>query len=201
MGFPLLAGIDIGSPHPRGETRQSATGLEMVAGGEDIWGTRDEFHFAYVPVSGDFELSVRIVSLTMADVYTKGGLMLRASLEEGAEHAYLLAFGDNQPRNHNNGGLEFQYRETANAPCAGVYPPEPLPPPPDFPVHFPDVWLKLLRAGDTITGQASRDGKTWKTFCVHRQQLPRAACLGVAVTSHHARQTVKGVFSDLSLLA
>ncbi len=58
MGFPLLAGIDIGSPHPRGETRQSATGLEMVGGGEDIWGTRDEFHFAYVPVSGDVELSL-----------------------------------------------------------------------------------------------------------------------------------------------
>jgi hypothetical protein len=25
----------------------------------------------------------------MADVHTKAGLMLRASLEEGAEHAYL----------------------------------------------------------------------------------------------------------------
>jgi hypothetical protein len=89
MNIPWLAGIDIGSPHLSGGTTQSAAGVEIVAGGEDIWGTRDEFHFAYVPVSGNCELSARVVSLAMADVHTKAGLMLRASLEEGAEHAYL----------------------------------------------------------------------------------------------------------------
>jgi hypothetical protein len=201
MSFPSLAGIDIGSPQLHGGTCQSAQGLEVIAGGQDIWGTRDEFHFAQVPVSGDFELSVRIVSLTMADVYTKAGLMLRASLEGGAEHVYLLAFADNQPRNNNNGGLEFQYRQTANGPCTGIYPPQPLPPQPDFPVSFPDVWLKLIRRGDRFTGQTSHDGQTWKTFCVHQQRLPDAAYLGVAVTSHNAEQTVKAVFSQPSLRA
>ena len=198
MNALSLAGIDVGSPRLRGQTTHSTHGLEIVAGGGDIWGTRDEFHFAHALVSGDCELSVRIVSLTMADVYTKAGLMLRSALEAGAEHAFLLAFGDNQPRNKNNGGLEFQYREAADGPCTGVYPPQPLPPAPDFPVSFPDVWLKLARAGDTITGQSSRDGKAWRTFCVHDQRLPRVAYLGVAVTSHNASQTVKGVFSDLA---
>jgi regulation of enolase protein 1 (concanavalin A-like superfamily) len=64
-------------------------------------------------------------------------------------------------------------------------------------VSFPDVWLKLVRDGDTITGQGSQDGQRWKTFCVHRQRLPPAACLGLAVTSHSADQTVKVVFSHL----
>ena len=140
-------------------------------------------------------------SLTMADVYTKAGLMLRSSLEAGAEHAFLLAFADNQPRNKNNGGLEFQYRQTANGPCTGIYPPQPLPPQPDFPVHFPGVWLRLTRGGDTITAQASSDGRAWRTFCRHQQRFPPAACLGVAVTSHHAEQTVKAAFGQLSLLA
>jgi hypothetical protein len=199
METPSLTGTDVGNPRLRGKTTLSRGGLEIVAGGEDIWGTRDEFHFAWVLVPGDCELSVRVVSLTMADVYTKAGVMLRGSLEAGAEHAFLLAFGDNQPRNKNNGGLEFQYRTTANGPCTGIYPPQPLPPAPDFPVSFPDVWLKLVREGDTITGQSSRDGKTWRTFCVHEQRLPRAAYLGVAVTSHNANQTVKGVFSHLAI--
>ena len=118
--------------------------------------------------------------------------MLRRSLEAGAEHALLLAFGDNQPRNKNNGGLEFQYREAADGPCTGIYPPQPLPPEPDFPVSFPDVWLKLIRDGDTITGQSSQDGERWKTFCVHQQRLPQAVYLGLAVTSHDANQTVRG---------
>jgi hypothetical protein len=197
MNALSLAGIDVGSPRLRGQTTHSTHGLEIVAGGEDIWGTRDEFHFAHALVSGDCELSVRIVSLTMADVYTKAGLMLRSSLEAGAEHAFLLAFGDNQPRNKNNGGLEFQYREALNGPCTGIYPPQPLPPQPDFPVSFPDVWLKLVRDGDTMTGLSSRDGQRWKTFCVHQQRLPPAARVGLAVTSHNADQAVKVVFSHL----
>jgi hypothetical protein len=193
-----LTGTDVGSPRLHGKTVLSSHGLEIVAGGEDIWGTRDEFHFACTLVSGDCELSVRIVSLTMADVYTKAGVMLRRSLEAGSEHAFLLAFGDNQPRNQNNGGLEFQYREAVDGPCTGIYPPQPLPLEPDFPVSFPGVWLKLIRDGDTITGQSSQDGARWKTFCVHSQRFPQAVYLGLAVTSHHANQTVKGVFSDLA---
>jgi hypothetical protein len=194
-----LTGSDVGSPRLQGTTVHSARGLEIVAGGEDIWGTRDECHFAHASVSGDFALSVRVESLTMADVYTKAGLMVRSTLDAGAEHAFLLAFGDNQPRNNNNGGLEFQYRETANGPCTGIYPPQPLPSQPDFPVNFPHVWLKLVRDGDAITGQASQDGERWRTFCVREQRLPRTVCIGVAVTSHNANQAVKGVFSHLGL--
>ena len=193
-----LTGIDVGAPRLPGATKPSAAGVEIVAGGEDIWGTREEFHFAQSLGQGDFELSVRLDSLTMADVYTKAGLMLRASLAAGAEHAMLLAFGDNQPRNRNNGGLEFQSRIAADGPCTGIYPPQPLPPQPDFPVNFPHVWLKLVRAGDTLTGLASPDGGSWRTYSVHRQRLPRAAYLGLAVTSHHAAQTVRAVFSQLS---
>ncbi len=192
-----LSGVDVGSPRLAGATKLTAAGVDIVAGGVDIWGGRDEFHFAHALVSGDFELSVRLDSLTMADVYTKAGLMLRASLEAGAPHAYLLAFGDNQPRNNNNGGLEFQSRVAADGPCTGIYPPQPLPPQPDFPVNFPRVWLKLTRAGDTITGLSSRDGGSWRTFSVHRQRLPRAAYLGLAVTSHNASQTVRAVFTHL----
>jgi len=198
MNTPSLAGVDVGYPKRSGTTKQSAANLEVIAGGEDIWGDRDEFHFACVPVSGNFELSARLVSLTMADLYTKAGLMLRSSLEDGAEHAMLLAFGDNQPRNKNNGGIEFQSRVDKNVPCSGIYPPQPLPSQPDFPVFYPHVWLKLIRCGDTITGQTSEDGKCWRTFCVHQQRLPQSAYLGLAVASHHADQTVKAVFSDLN---
>jgi len=198
MNPPSLTGRDVGSPRLPGATKQSGASITLVAGGEDIWGTRDEFHFAAIPVTGDFSLSVRLEELAMADVYTKAGIMLRASLAEGAEHVMLLAFGDNQPRNKNNGGLEFQSRATANGPCHGVYPPQPLPPLPDFPVNYPHVWLRLRRVGDAFTSQSSQDGQRWTTFSIHHQSLPAAAYLGLAVTSHNVNQTVKAVFSQLS---
>jgi len=198
MNKPSLTGFDVGAPALAGKLIQSAQEITVVAGGEDIWGPRDEFHFAYLPVTGNFELSIRLDSLTMADVYTKAGVMLRASLAEGAEHVMLLVFGDNQPRNKNNGGLEFQSRVAANGPCHAIYPPQPLPAQPDFPVHYPNVWLKLIRVGDTFTSQSSQDGKLWKTYSVHQQPLPAAAYLGLAATSHNVNQPIKAVFSQLN---
>jgi hypothetical protein len=64
-------------------------------------------------------------------------------------------------------------------------------------VRFPDVWLKLTREGDTLTGQSSPDGERWRTFCTHQQRLPPAAYLGLAVTSHNPDQAVKCTFSHL----
>jgi hypothetical protein len=199
MNSLSLTGIDVGSPRLAGVTKPLAQGLEITAGGGDIWGTRDEFHFAQQRVTGNFTLSTRLVSLGMADVYTKAGLMLRTSLEAGSAHAYFLAFGDNQPRNKNNGGLEFQYRIEPDGTSIGIYPPQPLSPLPDFPVNFPDVWLRLIRDGDRITGEYSRNGKTWKTFSVHRQPFPQSVLVGLAVTSHHAAQAMRAVFSEIDL--
>ena len=199
MSIHFLTATDVGSPRKSGATKQSGASIEMVAGGEDIWGTRDEFHFAYSQIKGDFEASVRVESLSMADVYTKAGLMCRASLEPGAEHVMLLSFGDNQPRNKNNGGLEFQSRIATNGTSSGIYPPQPLPILPDFPVNFPHLWLKLIRHGNTFSSQSSQDGTRWKTFSVHLQRLPIVAFLGLAVTSHHADQTVKAGFSQLNI--
>ncbi len=201
MHHPPLAGVDVGGPQRTGETRRTPTTVEIVAGGVDIWGTRDEFHFAFLRITGDFELSARLCSLSMADVYTKAGLMMRTSLAAGAEHAFLLAFGDNQPRNRNNGGIEFQYRLEAARPCRGIYPPQPLPPDPEFPATYPDVWLKLVREADTISGFFRNNRADEKLFSWHIQHFSPAMCVGLAVTAHHAEQTVRAVFSQVQLRA
>lgn len=199
MTIPSLISCDIGAPRLAGATQQSGASVTITAGGVDIWGDRDEFHFAHTSVSGDFELSVRIDTLEMADSYTKAGLMLRASLDPGAPHAMLLTFGDNHPRNKNNGALEFQSRLVADGDCTGIYPPQPLASEPDFPASFPDHWLRLTRQCDTLTGSFSTDGKLWRTFCTHTQAFPDTALLGLAVTSHNEARTVRASFDDLTL--
>ncbi len=195
MPTPKLTAADVGAPRLAGTTTQNANRLEITAGGEDIWGTRDEFHFAHFPVAGDFSLTTRVESLVMADVYTKAGIMFRASLAAGAPHALLLAFGDNQPRNNNNGGLEFQSRLQPDAACTGIYPPQPLPALPDFPASFPNVWLRLQRTGNSFTGRYSQDGVQWKTFCTAELALPAGGLLGFAVTSHNPTRSVQAVFT------
>lgn len=200
MTIPNLIPYDVGQPRLTGTNHQDGPLITITAGGADIWGNRDEFHFAHIPVAGDFDLSVRVVGVEMADTYTKAGLMLRASLDDGAPHAMLLTFGDSQPRNKNNGALEFQSRLATKGECSGIYPPQPLADSPDFPASFPQHWLRLTRRGDVLSGLFSTDGQNWKTFCTHTQSFADSALLGLAVTSHNADRTVCATFHDLSLI-
>lgn len=200
MTIPRLIPFDVGQPRLTGATHQDGPLLTITAGGADIWGNRDEFHFAHIPVAGDFDLSVRVEGVEMADTYTKAGLMLRASLDDGAPHAMLLTFGDDRPRNKNNGALEFQSRLVANGECSGIYPPQPLADSPDFPASFPQHWLRLTRRGDMLSGFFSTDGQNWTTFCTHTQYFADVALLGLAVTSHNADRTVRATFHDLILI-
>ena len=200
MKTPALTPSDVGSPRLAGSNRVAGSEVIVVAGGRDIWETSDECHFAHARVSGDFTLTANVAALAMADLYTKAGLMLRTSLEAGAEHVFLLSFGDNQARNRNNGGIEFQFRTQPNAACMGVYPPQPLPAQPVFPANFPRVWLRLSRQGDTFAASHSSDGWAWRTLTVHRQALPAAAYIGLAVTSHNVDQTVRAVFRQVELV-
>jgi isoquinoline 1-oxidoreductase beta subunit len=197
MSTPILRSNDIGAPRLTGRTKQTDSSVEIVSGGADIWGTRDECHFANLAVQGDFELSVQVNAIGMADLYSKAGIMWRASLDAEAAHVMLLAFGNNDPRNKNNGGIEFQSRLSKGVECSAIYPPQPLPSQPDFPVHFPKVWLKLIRKGDTFTGLFSRDGLQWKPYCEHRQAVPASGYLGLAATSHNEAQTITSRFSNL----
>jgi hypothetical protein len=199
MPTPALTATDVGSPRLPGATTPERDGFALTAGGRDIWETSDEFHFAHTRFTGDFTLTAAVTSLAMADLYTKAGLMLRSSLAPGAEHALLLVFGDNQARNRNNGGLEFQYRQHAGAACTGVYPPQPLPAQPDFPASFPQVWLRLGRRGEVLTADYSQDGRRWRNYTVHRQTFPPAAWLGLALTSHNVDRPVRAVFRHVEL--
>ena len=198
MPRPHLFAHDIGQPQISGATVEEGSSVLVTAGGADIWGSRDECHFAHLAVKGDFDISVRVVGLEMADVYTKAGLMLRASLDDGAQHAMLLTFGDNQPRNKNNGALEFQSRLVAGGECIGIYPKQPLPTQPDFPASFPQHWLRLTRRDETLTGLFSTDGQAWQTFCTHTQAFPDPALLGLAVTSHNGARAVRASFQELT---
>ena len=54
-----------GDPANAGSSTSTVSGgYDVVGGGSDITGAADHFHFAYRQVSGDFDLSTRILSIT-----------------------------------------------------------------------------------------------------------------------------------------
>lgn len=187
---------DVGSPAIAGTVTVADGGFDITAGGADIWGVKDEFTFVYIEKTGDFDLAARVESLTATHQYTKAGLMAREDLKPGSRHIYFQIFPDNKPRNKNNGGFEYQYRQQAGGEMKAIYPAR-YDGTPDFPVTFPDTWIRLKRSGNKFTGYTSTDGKSWKEYASFTLDLPDKVYLGPAVTSHNTTESATAKFRSI----
>ena len=134
---------DVGAVGVAGASLISTAGLRVSGAGDDIWGTADAFHFAWVPLTGDGEIVARVASLSAVRSWSKAGVMLRDSLDAGAAHAFMLVSAAK--------GAAFQRRASAGAVSehttagAGTAP----------------LWVKLQRRGQDISAFRSADGIEW----------------------------------------
>jgi regulation of enolase protein 1 (concanavalin A-like superfamily) len=188
---------DIGNPALAGSTNMTEDGISMTAGGADVWGVKDEFGFSYFEQTGDFDLVARIESLTAPHLYTKAGLMAREQLSDNSRHIFFQVFPNNNLRNKNNGGYEFQYRAEQAGEMKAIYPAK-FDGTPEFPVNYPKTWIRLKRAGNEFTGYYSADGKDWKLFTAFTMELSKKVYLGLAVTSHNTKESATAVFRNIS---
>jgi hypothetical protein len=186
---------DIGNPAIAGTVKISGEGFDITAGGADIWGTKDEFNFVYVERTGDFDIVTRIESLSAPHLYTKAGLMAREDLTAGSRHIYFQVFPNNNPRNKNNGGYEFQYRQLKEGEMKAIYP-KSSEGKPEFPVSYPNTWVRLQRVKNDFTGYFSTDGRSWKVYTTYSLELPAKVFLGLAVTSHNKSEATSAKFRD-----
>ena len=188
---------DIGNPAIKGIVNVEKDGFDITAGGSDIWGDKDEFSFTYIERTGDFDIICRIESLTAANQYTKAGLMARENLTAGCRHIYFQVFSDNSPRNKNNGGFEFQYRQVKDSLMKAIYP-KSFTGTPEFPVVFPNTWIRLQRIKNVFTGYYGTNGKSWKPYTTFTLELPDKIYLGLAVTSHNTDKSSNAKFRDIA---
>ena len=186
---------DVGNPALAGTVTTTGDGFDITAGGSDVWGVKDEFNFVYIEKRGDFDFAGRVEGLTSANLYTKAGIMARESLSPGSRHIYFQIFPDNSPRNKNNGGFEFQYRQVTDGQMKAIYPTR-SEGTPEFPVSFPNTWIRLKRTGNNFTGYTGTDGKNWKEYTTFTLDLPAKIYLGAAVTSHNTAAITTAKFRN-----
>ena len=195
----LFKHADVGNPSIKGTFKVQPGGIDIMAAGVDVWGTKDECGFAYIERTGDFDIEARIESLSAANLYTKAGIMAREDLTAGCRHIYFQVFSDNNQRNKNNGGYEFQYRFARDSSMKAIYP-KSATGIPEFPVNFPNTWIRLKRVANEFTGFYSTDGKSWKAFTTYKLDLPAKVLLGFAVTSHNPVHAVSAKFRNIAEL-
>src|SRR5258705_3129198 len=60
----------------------SGESYTVVGGGNDIWDNSDEFYYRYTELCGDFDVKVRVESLSANAQWSKAGIMVRETLAE-----------------------------------------------------------------------------------------------------------------------
>ena len=165
------ASADVGSPALHGSTSYGSGAYTIIAGGVDIWGTADQFHYLYQQASGDIDVKVRIASLSYADVWSKTGVMIRASLAADSAHAMAVVSagkGYAFQRRNTDGGLSVN---TSGG--GGVAP----------------GWVRLKRSGTLVTAYRSADGVNWTVIGSDSVVTGDQVYVGIAATSHTATAT------------
>jgi regulation of enolase protein 1 (concanavalin A-like superfamily) len=175
------ASLDI-SGTPAGSTNVVSEGVayDVSGGGPDIFGQTDGFRFAHRQVTGDFDVKVRVQSLSAANASARAGLMARESLSNNSRNAFASATAAD--------GYRFTARTVASENTslfkAGT-------------VSYPNSWVRLRRAGDTFTGYISTDGVDWTELSNVVIALPQTLFVGMAVSSFDTTSTATAEFRDL----
>ncbi len=177
-----FTGAAVGNPQPAGSAVPVPGGLNLIAGGADIGGTSDQFQFNYQTRTGDFDVRVRVASISLANAWSEAGLLAREDLNGGSRFAAAFA-------TPSVSGSYFQSRATTSAAATMSG---------SFPVNFPNTWLRLQRVGNVFTGYASFDGDAWAPLGSATITMPSTVYLGFAASSHNTSQTTTAAFRDFS---
>ena len=176
---------DIGDVAVAGHATLEVNNATVTGSGGDVWGTADELHFTYRPMSGDFDITARVSSVQNVNAWTKAGVMIREHLDAGARHVSLFA----TPTAFK--GVAFQRRLTANGMSTHT----------PGPAQAPPAWLKLTRTGDRVAAYY-RDADTDAWTHVGDETLSGLADIvdvGLAVSSHADGVLATATFTDVAI--
>ncbi|MDT8301882.1 MAG: PA14 domain-containing protein [Sedimentisphaerales bacterium] len=159
--------------------------ITMSAAGTDIWGTADEFRFAYKQLSGDGQITARVTDVgTGSNNWAKAGVMIRETLDPGSTHAMqIITPGDGS-------GIGFQWRPTTGAASDWTGSTEP--------VVSPPYWVRVKRTGNLLEGFHSPDGITWEKEGEIAISMAPNVYIGLCRTSHASGEVRSATFDNVS---
>jgi regulation of enolase protein 1 (concanavalin A-like superfamily) len=167
----------VGGPSPAGSASYAGGVFTVNGGGNDIWGTLDQFNYVSQSLTGDGSIVARVTSQANTDPWAKSGIMIKQSTTAGAAYALLAV----------TPGNEVTFQHDFNASVGGVS------------YTFPGAWLKLTRAGSVITAYTSADGGTWTQVGTTTITMTDPVTIGLFVTSHNAGALNKSTFDHVSV--
>ena len=157
------------------------SGALRVSGSGKLTGASDSGTFVWQKLTGDGQIVARISSLARAGSETRAGVMIRDSLSAKSPHVFFGINDDASCRQivrQRQGGPQ----RSEKAGKSGI----------------PDVWLKLVRSGDTVTTFKSDDGENWRRVGSDSVKLGRTCYVGLIVSGGDGREA-DAVFRDVRI--
>ncbi len=175
---------DVGQPAIAGSTAYDpATQTYTIAGsGTNMWATRDEFHFAWRKMTGDFIVRTHAtLQGTGVDPHRKIGWIIRKTLDADSPYVDVAVHGD--------GLTSLQFRKTAGAITEQV----------ESAVKGADV-VQLARKGRTYTMSVARFGDTFTHDEVADVDLGDEVYVGLFVCAHNPTVSERAVFKNVRIV-
>ena len=175
---------DIGAPKIAGSATYDAAQQQyaLSAGGVNMWAQKDEFHFVWKRMTGDFILQARVELLGQGvDPHRKVGLMVRPTEDADAPYVDGMVHGD--------GLTSLQFRRTKGAITEQV----------QSAVKGADI-IQIERKGQTYIFSAAKFGDPFTTSEVSDVTLGDEVLVGLALCSHNGDVTERALFKDVRLV-
>jgi TolB protein len=165
---------DIGNPKKTGSAvyNQADQSYSIKGGGYNIWFERDEFHFLFNQIKGDFILTANFEFVGKGtEAHRKTGWMVRETTDEKSPHITATLHGD--------GLTVLQWREVAGAAMRD----------PQDEIFAKDSSYNIIqieRTGKKITMRAAHNGKPFDIIGSHEMQnMTDDVLVGPFVCSHN----------------
>jgi ABC-type transport system involved in multi-copper enzyme maturation permease subunit/regulation of enolase protein 1 (concanavalin A-like superfamily) len=190
----LLGHSSCGIINPNGKT-SACPAPPRGPGGEAV---TDNFYFVHQPLAGDGTITVRMTSLTGQyssgniqvgqgpqvgmkpglQEWAKAGIIIKENTKQGSAYAAMMVTGSHGVR------MQYDYTHDTAGLAGAVSPASPR-------------WLRLSRAGDTITGYESADGTHWtQVGTATLAGLPSTVQAGLfAASPPYSHETAQGLLS------
>jgi len=175
---------DVGNPQIKGNATYNAASqtYTLSAGGSNMWGARDEFHFAWRRLRGDFILQARVDFIGKGvDPHRKAGLIVRSSLDDNVPYVDGVVHGD--------GLVSLQWRRSKAAATEQI----------EAAVRGADV-LQLERRGSAYIFSAAKHGEPFKTVQVTDIDVGESPYVGLVLCSHNAGVMEQAIFRNVRII-
>jgi hypothetical protein len=157
----------------------------MTGSGSDIWGTADQFHFAYKVLTGPGTIIAKVDSVENTHDWAKAGVMIRETLDADSKYAIGLVSAAS--------GVAFQFRTDTGSGADGTT---------EAGIAAPH-WVKLERdVAGNFTASHSTNGSSWvPVSSAVPINIPMSSdvYVGLALTSHADASTCEAKLSNITI--